>query len=244
MSATVTLKAETAQAFADLIAEITGAEPPAQPWLAPALLFASAEGQRRLALPRPGPEEMLIHDYQSVAYTGPFPLDTAFHAAAETRGQDHHITLSTASGPAAALTTALRVVRRADVAAANPAPFPPRLTETLTWSPLRTVAQSQTDRYLALSADPNLIHRDAALAASLGLGAPIVPGILLASLVQPAAEAALKAALVKLTARFMAPLAMGTPFRLAIQRRSPTRLRAYLAGEARALALVDVDVTP
>lgn len=240
MPATVRLAAGTAQALAALVAEIAGAAPRALPWLAPALLFASPGGQRHLALPTPGPDELLIHDYQSVAYASGFPLDAPLAAEAETRGNDRHVTLSANGAPVATLTTALRLIRRADLTAARPAPFPRRLADNLDWSAPLTASQDRTDRYLALSGDLNPIHRDAALAASLGLPAPIVPGLLLAALVQPAAEARNITRLTSLKARFMAPLTVDAAFRLALQPRGDTGLRAYLACDTHALALIDL----
>ncbi|MDJ0827222.1 MAG: MaoC family dehydratase [Rhodobacter sp.] len=244
MSALPGVTTAQAAALAALVAETAGRAPAALPYLVPALLFASAEGQRRLALPAPGPDEILIHDYQAVSTPRPFPLETPLAAVAETRGNDHHIKVTAAGAEAARLTTALRLVARAELAAARPAPFPARLTEALAWSAPLRITQAQTDRYLSLSGDPNPIHRDTALAASLGLPAPIVPGLLLVSLIQPAVEAQSTARVASLKARFMAPLPVSAPLRLALQPRGTARLRAFLATEAYALALADLVLEP
>ncbi|WP_172293100.1 MaoC family dehydratase [Pseudoruegeria sp. HB172150] len=235
------LPAACAEELAALVGQITGRAPAALPWFATVLLFAEPEVNAHLALPETGPEEMLIHDYQSVDCPALLPLDTALTARAETtsRGDltDHRFTLCRDGAEVAKLGTALRRVKIADLIAAAPAPFRAEMLKDVTWFGPFAISQELTDRYLALSSDPNPIHRDAELAPRLGLSAPVVPGLLLLSMIQPSSEVMLGAPLATLKARFMAPLTMNTELRIGLQRRGPARLRAYLeAGSALAVA--------
>ncbi len=236
------LTSSTVDAMAALVGEIAARPLAAPPWLAPALLFADPDLQVRLDLPRPGPDEVLIHEHQSLEIAAPLPLDTPLTAAVTTKRDagmaDYRFTLS----DAVTLGTVLRLFPLAALADAEPAPFRPQMLKDTAVSGAFAITQAQTDRYLALSGDGNPIHSDPEAARALGLSAPVVPGVLLLSLVQPAVEAAFPGArLAMLKCRFMAPLEMGDPFRIALQKRNEGRVRAFLLGAAdRALALADV----
>lgn len=239
------LRSEAADALADLIAEICApATIAARPWIAPALLLSDPAVQTVLDLPCPGTGEMLIHDYQSVDNPARLPLDTDLRAAIERKGSEYRIGLAGAGSGAAAMsmTCALRVVQQAEIAALRPAPFPERALVGADWSRPCRVTQAQCDRYLALSGDGNPIHRDPALAADLGMAAPVVPGLLLLALGQPTAERLVPGRTPhRLTCRFMAPLATGAPFRIAAQRRGADRLRLHLLDlNGTALAIADL----
>jgi acyl dehydratase len=240
------LPSATLSGLSALIAEITGTPPRAAPWLAPALLLAAPEVAPRLALPRAGGGEALVHEYQGADWQAPLPPDVPLTAAAARKqtpgGAEYRFDLGPeGAAPAVSLTTALRVLAETDIAAAPPVPFRTAALRTAAISSPMRVTQAQADRYLALSGDDNPIHRDPAAAGRLGRAAPLVPGLLLLALVQPAAEAAFAAPLSTLKARFMGPLEMDESLRLALLPRGAGRARALLlAGEDRALAAVDL----
>jgi acyl dehydratase len=254
----VGIGADRAAALSDLAGRISGYPVSRVPYLAPVLLFADPGLQARLPMPRPRPGVILVQEAQSVAYPAEFPLDTALAATAQgrTRGDlaELRFDLSADAGPVARLVTTLRQVPAADLGAVKPTPFrAASLGDGVQWTAPVAITQDQADGYIALSGDRNPIHHDPALARDLGLDAPIVPGLLLVSLIQPVAEATLPgAALASLKSRFLAPLCIGAPMRIGLQMRGPAtgglqRARAYLVDMTdRALAIVDLQlrVTP
>ena len=244
------LSSARAGGLSDLIAEITGTRPRALPTLAPALLFADDAVQSRLDMPHASQADILIHDAQSIALDGAFPCDTALAARARRTPKgpltEFTFTLMNGGSPVASLGTTLRLVPKTDLGAVKPTPFRTGSLTDTEWTGPLTVSQAQTDRYLALSGDANPIHQDVTQAQALGLPAPIVPGLLLLSLIQPAAEAAFPdARLTSLKSRFLAPLCVGNPMRIGLQPRGQTRARAYLiANGDRALAIADLTFQP
>ena len=129
MSLAAGLSPATVAGLAGLIGDICGTAPDGAPWLAPALLFADPAVQARLDMPRPGPDAVLVQDYQSLTAAEPLPLDRPLTARA---GVDRREGLTEytfalapadADAPAVTLGTALRVVPAALLAQARPAPF-------------------------------------------------------------------------------------------------------------------------
>jgi acyl dehydratase len=250
------LGASLAAGLADLIASISGAPLPGLPYLAPALLFADPQVQARIGMPVAEPGDILVQDFQAVTYEADLPLDAPLQAFCE-RSQTADTTrfrfdVSAAGQISVTLDTALRCIERDQISGLSPTCF--RNFEALgalALSSCLTFSQSDVARYVALSGDTNPIHSDPAEAAQLGLAAPIVPGLLLIATMQPSCAAALpELALKSLRARFMAPLCVGEPFRIALQMRATTaegdlRVRATFGGEnERALAVSDLVFAP
>ncbi len=246
------LDARKTYEFGLLIADIAGDTlGPALPYLAPALLFSSPAAQARIGVLQPGDDEVLLHDYQAIRYDAPLPCNRALEIGLTQNGTktggDYAISVSCDGIGALRLDTALRVVLRRDLLGLKPTQFrAPESLATLGLRPGLSVTQAQVDLYLALSGDSNPIHSDAPMAEALGLAAPIVPGMLLVSTIQPACHSALpNAQLISLKARFMAPLCVGAPYQIALQDRGKSdagiRLRAYLMTDsAQALAVADL----
>ncbi len=240
-------------AFATLVAGIAGQDMPAgeRPYLAPALLFADPAAQAAIGMPVPAAGEVLVHEYQAVQAPWALPDGAPLEAGLERqdKGALTELRFALRSGGAeTVLDTALRRVAREEVRNARPTAF--RGLDALGdlgASRAFSVSQKAVDAYLALSGDANPIHRDPAEAAALGLAAPVVPGLLLVSCIQPVCAAALPGAVPhSLKARFMGPLVVGEAVRVVLQARGTAadggrRCRAYIAGpEARALAVADL----
>ncbi len=238
------LPAAQADALAALTAEICAPDAPhAAPWTAPALLLSDPAVRHLLALPEAAAGEVLVHDYQSFDIAAPLPAGSRIFAKAARNGSEYGLVLRADPGEVR-MTSALRLLPAADIAAARPAPFRTDALRGAVWSPPLAIDRRRTDRYLALSGDANPIHRSAGAAAASGLPAPVVPGLLLLALIQPFAERALPGrSLSRLTCRFMSPLAVGGSARVAVMPRGPGRARAVCLGpDARALAIADLHV--
>ncbi len=229
--------------FARLIAAISGIDLPSVPVLAPALLFSDSKVQRQLDMPRPGPNEVVVQDYQSVRHMAALAVGDELSAAVTRpdRGTttEFDITLSHAARPCVVLKTALRRVPRQDFTRRNATRFTPgQIAGDAGRVDGLCIPQAQVNAYLGLSGDRNPIHSDPTEAASLGFGAPIVPGLLLLALVQPFAPAGRATAF---RGRFMAPLMVDQPFSISLTHRGPGRLRAFIfTSNAGALALADM----
>jgi len=223
------------------------------PWLAPALLFADDAVQSGLTMPSAGPLDALVQDYQAIRYHRDIPqnavmIATATNDLCENLGE-YRFALSSADGALCCeLETALRLVPARDVGNARPAQFRREALKDTTCGDPIALTQPQVNAYLALSGDGNPIHFDPSAALAMGLEAPVVPGLMLASLIQPLCmRTAPDIRLQQLKARFLAPLCVGQSFRVCVQRRkvdartNATRLRAYvLANGDRAVAIADL----
>ncbi len=240
------LSGTLADRFGILLTEIHGANFDSLPTLAAALLFSAPSVQDQLRMPEASDGHLLIHDYQSVAFSGPVPTDTPLDARVETRREDgfaeYSFSLAGPDGPVAMLTTALRIVSRADIAAAKPAILRPEALRGAAWSDTLHITQAQTDTYLDLSGDQNPIHRADGPAQSYGLPGPVVPGLLLAALADPQLHATQPdSRIATLKARFLSALTVDDPFRIGLQPRGPGKARACLLGaDDRSIALIDL----
>jgi len=238
----VTLEPVRVTNLQDLIVDITGKPLDGLPWFAAAMLYSAPTIQSRLRMPEPGPEEVLIHDYQSVTVHSELPrgVDLAAQVVRREKGMttEFDFSLSDGRAPAVVLKTALRIVPRADIRALTPVHFSQeQIRETATRSPKLTISQAQISAYVDLSVDRNPIHSDPAEARSLGLAAPIVPGLVLAATVQPFARLALGS----IKCRFMAPLCADETYEIALIPRSSGRMRAFLyRSDRRGLAIADL----
>jgi acyl dehydratase len=96
------------------------------------------------------------------------------------------------------------------------------------WVQANPVTQDQVVRYLELSGDTNPVHHDPKFAMSLGLSKPLIPGMLVAGMVEPFVHmhhAASRISEIRL--RFMAPAPIGTAVRFGLQDRGQTRDRVH-----------------
>lgn len=233
------LASRNVTAFADLIAEITGHRLRRAPWLAPALLFSAPEVQSSLSLPQPGANEVLLHDYQAIQYQADFPQDIPVTALISDgpQGSGREFTIRFGEPLIADLRTALRVAPQSALASAKPMRFSAQLQDI---GAQISLSPGQVARYLDLSGDRNPIHHDESEVKRLALPAPIVPGMLLVSLVQSACEARLQTNLASLRARFAAPLWVGQSFQIGLQDRGPGKLRGLILNESHAYCVVDM----
>ncbi len=242
------LSAEFCHRFAALLSEIHGTPLDTTPTLAPALLFSTPTVQDQLQVPVAPDGHLLIHDYQSIAFTGPVPTETPLDAQVETRREDgfaeYTFRLAGPDGPVATLITALRIVSRTDIAAAKPAILRPEALRGAEWSDTLHITKAQTDAYLDLSGDRNPIHRTEGPAETYGLPGPVVPGLLLAALADPQLHAIQpNTRITALKARFLSALTIDEPFRIGLQPRGPGKSRAYLLGvDDRSIALIDLQL--
>lgn len=227
------LRSAAADALADLVHTVTGRRPDGLPWTAPALLFNDPAVQTALALPCPGPGEVLLHEYQALRATGTLPLDAALPVAA-VPGKE--VSVSFGAPPVVELRAAFRLAPAKVLAEAAPlrAHLPEDVSEEI------PVSATAVQTYLHLSGDQNPIHKSQAEADRLGLPSPIAPGLLLLSLMQPFVGGTAKT----VTARFIAPVAVGAALRVGVQRRSEGRQRAMLLQNGAAHLVVDVQAMP
>jgi len=244
MTKTVTVGLDPARiaGLRGLVGEITNKPLDASPWLAPALLFSEPASQIGIEMPTPDANEILVHDYQSITHHSQLPagVDLLAEMRRNEKGPTTEIDISITDGgaPGAALKIALRRVPRQDFAALAPTRFTEaQISGLVSSSAELAISQAQIDAYVALSGDENPIHSNPAEARSLGLAAPIVPGLLLAAAVQPFVPGLLFA----MKCRFMAPLCADEPFKIAVLPRAPGRVRALIYGrDRRGLAIADL----
>lgn len=235
-AATLVLAPEPCTHLSQLIGDITGRDLGALPWVSPALLLRGPSGAPSLDLPV-ADGGILIHDYQSVTWLSAVTAGTNYvvEVTHQTKGPVTEIDtqLCCEGVRVVAMKTALRQVARSMIGEARPAA--PVADEGAL-----CITQAQVARYLALSGDPNPIHSDPADAQALGFAAPIVPGMLLMALVQAFAP---RLELPALTARFLAPLIVGEPFRVALTDREPGQWRATVAAADRPVAIISLRET-
>lgn len=229
------LTAVASDALSDLVAEIAGQPLSAPPVLAPALLLSAPEVRSAWSLPKPAAGSVLIHDYQSIAYKGPISPNRQVEVQVDVAEKGATTEIETRIDGSTRMVTSLRMVTELELAAAQPMAA---RVETLEVTPaLWTISPDHVARYLDLSGDTNVLHRQPAP----GLGAPAVPGLLLLGLVQPALDAWRPGALITgLRGRFAAPVPVGAAVRIGLQMRGPDRVRAFVLTEAGAVAVADL----
>lgn len=232
------LTRDRVQALSALVAEVTGAAPSARPVLAPALLLSDPGVQQVMALPYLTQDAVLLQDYQSLNAASEIPLDVPLDPFVEKHAAGANTEFTCTPFPGVVMKSGLRLLPRAELG--EIAPMRLRGPDVLATV---TCRQAQVDRYLALSGDGNPMHSDQELAQRLGLAAPIVPGLLLISLVQPYVEAqAPTCRIMSLRARFAAPILADQPVSIGVIARGSERFRAVLFGDDGAFALVDLTV--
>lgn len=249
------LAAQTSANLARLVADITGQPDSldALPYLAPALLFEDQAAQQRLAFPQGDSGTILVQEYQGINYDGPFPQNESMTVRASTNHRggavEYDFVLSSSPGyDCARLKTALRVLPTAEFTALKPTHFRKEVLDQTTQSREIAISQDAVDRYLVLSGDRNPIHTAQGATQYAGLTRPVVPGLLLVSLIQPYCQIAQPGLhLISLKTRFLAPLFVAQPLWVALQQRGTdsktgnARMRAYLLGSGgQAMAITDL----
>lgn len=218
------LNPEDATALRDLLAEVSALERSiwaSPPLIAPAM-FLGADGlDEVLRLMRP-PEGMgVLHESQMFHRFRPIVA-----ARAMTIGGDVNIhgdnltfecTLQDGEGVLGQMQTRLRFVPPEVMRALKGAEFRAAMdTADTSWTKTKAIRQESVDAYLALSHDPNPIHRDDEAAQSVGLARAVVPGMLVAGL----CEAALKGIgfdAEQMRIRYLSPLLVGECLHLGAQ---------------------------
>lgn len=234
------LAAATLDGLKEILRDLTGADIHASLFFAPSLVTLLPEVARHLPLPAPVPGLALVHDYQSVRFTRPLPADTALTVKRLRKESGLTTELEIDILGFAQSVTAVRQLPERELSGA--APLRMRPLET---GPTLVCRTAHVEGYLQHSRDPNMLHRDVALARALGFAAPVVPGLLLAGLIQPAVEAAYPTAQVTaLRVRFAAPVQIDQPLQVALQPRGETRLRAFVLVKGGAAAIVDLELAP
>lgn len=210
------------------------------PVLAPALLLSDAGVQRVLNLPFVTDDSVLVQDYQSIDVAIPIPINVPLDPYVEKHSGGANTEFTCTPYPGITMRSGLRLLPRSGISTV--APLAIRRND-VSVPPSGPIACSigQLAQYLRLSGDQNPVHGDDALLADLGLRAPVVPGLLLVSLLQPSLEDASKnRPVVGLRARFAAPIFVEQKIRLAVQSRGQDRLRAFIFSDAGAHTIIDV----
>lgn len=231
------LSRETLSGLNELLRDITGTAPRGPLYFAPGLIVLLPSVAKVMPLPQPTEGLALVQDYQSVRFGTGLAADAPVEVrgALEERGAttEYHLTI----GDAAETKMALRLVPKAELATAQPLKM-----RDLQAGPQLYCTAAHVARYLELSGDPNALHHDHELAKAMGFAAPVVPGLLLSSLIQPSVELAYPdARIATVRVRFAAPVLTEQRFRVALQPRGSDRLRAFLLVEGGAAAIVDLE---
>lgn len=197
-------------AFARAIGWSSDAVPPA--W--PICVLPATEAVAALAAQCQQDGKLPVHAVQSFRYSKPLqrgvPLEGEVKLTLRPARATIRLALADASGPVCEANSTIVLADRLPprpAPAVAPADAAPAIAEQRT--PALDVALFQA--YQAASGDNNPIHHDPAAAASLGLAAPIAPGMLVLGMMSSFAAATLDcSAPAALDAMFLAPVLAGT----------------------------------
>lgn len=243
------------EALARLIEDATGRPAPAEvPFASPLLLFSRLDAARRDALFGVGPGRTLVQEQLSIEGGRRIVPDAVTNVESRVHEPASPATpwrievglFDAAGGTIAEVRTAMRAVASESLAAAQ-GPAAGRAAEGVRRT-TRPLSRDLVERWVRLVGDDNPIHVDAAHAAALGLSGPVVPGALLVALVEGVVEPALGGRLIRLNARFTAPVPVGAAIEVEIRERPATGEAArrdarllFVAGE-RVAAVADLSV--
>lgn len=207
---------EACGALDRLLGEISTMPVHAVPFIAPLLLMAELPEAAALISRPAGAGRVLVHE--SLALEGrSLPVrDEALLASVLIEQSGESTILSVSIGEVPEAPSIHVVARLREVAAPSlGAMKPPELLRAARGAALarRTTAaitQDLVNRYVALTGDRNLLHADAEYARAAGLGGTVIPGALLAGLVEPLLPAlGVSRPLTGLRVRFAAPHPVG-----------------------------------
>ena len=191
------------------------------PLIAPAMLLGAPELAEVRDQMRP-PEGMgVLHESQMFRRARALPMAKALSVAgsAEDRGESRcfGFSLQDEEDVIGEMETRLRFVTREVMAALKGVEMRPAMqSPDMIWLETMPIARTPVDIYLALSHDPNPIHREDAAARAVGLSQAVVPGMLIAGLCE-AALAAVGEGADEMRTRFLAALPVDASLRLAVQ---------------------------
>lgn len=222
----VTVGAAEVAALARLIEDSTGRPSPAEaPFASPLLLFSRLDAARRDALFGVGPGLTLVQEQLSIEGGRRIVADAVatlasriFEPTTPAVPWRIEVGFSDAAGETVAeVRTAMRAVASESLAAAR-GPAAGRAAEGVRRA-TRPLTADLVGRWVRLVGDDNPIHVDAAHARGLGLDGPVLPGALLVALAEGVVEPTLGGRLVRLNARFTAPVPVGAAIEVEIRER-------------------------
>jgi acyl dehydratase len=163
----------------------------------------------------------VLHESQVFRRVRPLPIAEALVVTGKEEGRgDSRSFVFALEGPEGAIgdmETRLRFVTPDIMAALKGAELRPAMkTPDMTWVETAPISDERVETYLALSHDPNPIHRDDSAARAVGLSRAVVPGMLIAGLCEAALDAAGGKA-DEIRTRYLAPLPGGASLRLGVQ---------------------------
>ncbi len=218
------VRPEDAAALSDLLVELSAVERSiftAPPLMAPAMLLGTDGLGEVMRLMHP-PEGMgVLHESQMFHRIRPIVKAQALTIGGVIQAQGDILTLEFTLQDGVdilgQMQTRLRFVVPEIMRALKGAEFRAAMnTPETSWTKTKPVAQECVDTYLALSHDPNPIHRDEKAAQAVGLAQPVVPGMLVAGL----CETALKGTGFdpdQMRTRYLSPLMVGETLHLGVQ---------------------------
>ena len=216
------------------------------PVIAPAMLLG-AEGLGALVHKMQPPIGMgVVHEGQKIRRKRRLPLDTALglNGAVEGVGatQVFSFTLTGGEENIGCMETRLRFVTPDIMRTLKGARFREAMnTPDIVWFETKAVSLQSVERYLALSHDPNPIHRDENAARAIGLKGAVVPGMMIAGLCEVALSS-VAFPISELRARYMAPLFIEERLHFGVQVKSARRARIFaVTDENLIVAIFDAD---
>ena len=214
------------------------------PLIAPAMLLGHAEAMPILADIEAPKGYALIHETQTFQrariYEPEQDLELKFSKQRAEAGIELNFGILHDGEMVGGMQSRLRIVPQETMAALKGSKFPERLNgPNVTWHASSRFGKSVVEEYLRLSGDPNPIHRDDAAAQAAGLAKAVVPGMMIAGILEyiigPATVAEQKI-------RFMAPVYVGQSVRLGVLKRDGGLRRVFVVRADGVLAAI-ADIT-
>ncbi len=142
--------------------------------------------------------------------------------------------------PVGNMQSRLRLVSQETISALKGSIFPERLNGPhVVWQMTADFGRSEVGEYLRLSGDPNPIHRDDTAAQAVGLEKAVVPGMMIAGILEYILPTE---AVSEQKIRFMAPVSVGQSLRLGILTRGEGMRRIFVVRTDGVLAAI-ADIT-
>ena len=229
MRASGPIAAGDSRALAQLIAEIAACGDDALVPLTTFLLSLSQLAPSFLdALFADRPGMLLIQDYLAIKVVGPITPQVAMHASSSSSGsldQTGSMTLSVDfseidGSPLAAVKAGLRLVDSDSLARSQCMDWSRAAKGTAAYCcTSRPITAEMVRRYVTLAGDGNPIHVDPMFATSRGLPGPVIPGALVAAVMEPIVATHLSGVTLGMSVRLIAPVQIGSSldFRLEVR---------------------------